>query len=69
MPDTHIVAVVAYPPPRSFSEHQQVHLRLHRAGAAQGLPAPIVGLSWVGVPEGHMQGKTLIIEMQMAVTS
>lgn len=48
---THIVAVVADAPPGSLSEHQQVHLCLHWAGAAQRLPAPIGGLPWVGVPD------------------
>lgn len=46
----YIIAIVPDAPPGSFSQHQQVHLRLHGARAAQGLPAPIGGFPWVGVP-------------------
>ncbi len=53
-PVTHIVAIVSDAPPGSFSQHQQVHLRLYRARAAQRLPAPIGGLPWVGVPDGQV---------------
>lgn len=47
VPHTYIVAVVTDTPPGPLSEHQQVHLSLHGAGAAQRLPAPVRGLPWV----------------------
>lgn len=53
-PDTHIVAIVSDTSPGSFSQHQQVHLRLYWARAAQRLTAPIGGLPWVGIPDGQV---------------
>lgn len=48
---THIVTVVADASSGSLSKNQKVHFCLDGAGAAQGLPAPIGGLPWVGVPD------------------
>lgn len=56
---THIVAVVSDASPGSFSQHQQVHLCLYRARAAQRLSAPIGGLPRVGEPDGEVEEKTL----------
>lgn len=52
---THIITVVVDAPSGPFSQHQHVHLRLHRTGAAQRLPAPVGGLPRVRVPEGWEQ--------------
>lgn len=62
-PVTHVVAVVADAPPGSFSQHQQVHLRLHWAGAAQRLPAPVGGLPRVGVPGGEKDDTVSLLKV------
>lgn len=53
-PVTHVIAIVSDAPPGSLPQHQQVHLRLHWARAAQRLPAPVGGLSGMGVPDGQV---------------